>query len=167
MIRILLFSLCLACSVNAHAFVVAAPAAEEPTSSVYQQIDHDELAAKLGRRLTVKERLAVKAINYVQLRQLRRDNRRIRRGQEPKPRRNPDSNGMAIAGFVMGILGITILPIPMAPLALVFSAIGLRRANREGKDHRGLAIAGLVMGILGTIIVAIVFLILIAALAYA
>jgi hypothetical protein len=50
------------------------------------------------------------------------------------------TNGMAVAGFVLGLLGFW-------PLGLVFSSLGLRQ-NRAGQSGRGLAVAGLVLSLL-------------------
>ena len=59
----------------------------------------------------------------------------------------PKTNGMAITGFVLSLLGCT------WPLGLVFSIIGM---NQTGKDPsqggRGLAIAGLVISIVFAVI---------------
>ncbi len=58
-------------------------------------------------------------------------------------------NGNATTGMVLGIVGL-IFAIT-APIAIIFSALGLRDANRRpGTPGKGQAIAGLVMGVLGT-----------------
>jgi hypothetical protein len=49
----------------------------------------------------------------------------------------PQSNGMAIAGFVLSFL------IPL--LGLIFSIIGLNRSKQMGGKNRGLAIAGIII----------------------
>src|SRR4051812_34263212 len=59
-----------------------------------------------------------------------------------------NKNGMAIASFVCGIVGLT-LPFPLGILATIFGAIALSK----NKTHRGLAIAGLVLGIVETVYV--------------
>jgi hypothetical protein len=80
-------------------------------------------------------------------------------------------NGMATAGFVCGLLGAIFgaipfvfwIAFPLAVLGIVFSVIGLRRANREPeRGGRGLSIAGLVLGIIG-LILAILWVVFIAA----
>ncbi len=53
-------------------------------------------------------------------------------------------DGFAIAGFVLGILGGSIL-------AIVFSVVALSRIKKKATRGKGMAIAGLVLGILGTI----------------
>lgn len=49
---------------------------------------------------------------------------------------------MAIAGFVLALVGLLILPVIMGPLAIIFSSLALKKGQRKG-----LAIAGLVIGI--------------------
>ena len=49
------------------------------------------------------------------------------------------TNGMAIAGFVLSLLGCTTF------LGLVFSIIGLTQAPRYNNNGKGLAIAGIVI----------------------
>ena len=49
---------------------------------------------------------------------------------------------MAIAGFVLALVGLLILPVIMGPLAIIFSSLALKNGQRTG-----LAIAGLVIGI--------------------
>ena len=49
---------------------------------------------------------------------------------------------MAIAGFVLALVGLLILPIVFGPLGLIFSALGFKQGKKKG-----LAIAGLVISI--------------------
>lgn len=42
-------------------------------------------------------------------------------------------NGLAIAGLVCGIVGLLIFNIILGPLAIIFGAIGLSRANKGAK----------------------------------
>jgi len=78
------------------------------------------------------------------------------------------TNGWAIAGFILGVLGLGFLipvigwfSVPLVILALVFSILGLRRASYSDAPYRGLALAGLVLAALsllvGTILNAVVF----------
>jgi hypothetical protein len=68
-------------------------------------------------------------------------------------------NGMAVAGFVMGLLSIFLFWIPCLGsifplLGLIFSGVGISNAkkpDRNGKG-RGLAIAGLVLSLITLII---------------
>jgi hypothetical protein len=77
----------------------------------------------------------------------------------PQPQQQA-SNGLAIASLVCGIAGFLVFGVVLGPLAVIFGAIGLSRANR-GASGRGMAIAGLVLGVLATVI-AIVLLVAIA-----
>lgn len=66
---------------------------------------------------------------------------------------SPKTNGMAVAGFILGILSlfswICCLGTITSILAIVFSAIGLSKIKQTKEQGRGLATAGLVLGILG------------------
>jgi hypothetical protein len=72
----------------------------------------------------------------------------------------PESNGMAIAGFVLALVGC-LIPC-LGPLGLVFSLIAL---NSQNPANKGLAIAGAIIGGLITlgIVAYIIFVILVAA----
>lgn len=66
---------------------------------------------------------------------------------------HPVTSGMAISGMILGIVGLVfawvpILDIVMGGLAVVLSAVGLKRCNTGIGGGRGMAIAGLVCGIL-------------------
>lgn len=78
------------------------------------------------------------------------------------------ANGMATAGMILGIAVIPLILLAnltlvagvlvwiASPLAIVFSSLGLRRANaRAGTPGKGQAIAGLVLGILGAVLLII------------
>jgi hypothetical protein len=63
----------------------------------------------------------------------------VGKGEEPKAEA---SNGMAIAGFVLSMLGCT------APLGFILSLVALNGTNQA---NRGLAIAGAILGGIGTL----------------
>ena len=63
----------------------------------------------------------------------------VKKEDEPKAEA---SNGMAIAGFVLSLLGCT------APLGFIFSLVAL---NSKNQANRGLAIAGAIIGGIGTL----------------
>jgi hypothetical protein len=72
---------------------------------------------------------------------------------QPPPYVPPPTNGQAVAGFVLSLVGLflAVLVIPVV-LAIVFSSIGISRAKeiemKTGQPRgRGLAIAGLVISI--------------------
>ncbi len=65
------------------------------------------------------------------------------------------ANGMGIAGFVTGLVGLVLFWIPLIGLliagaGIVLSAMGMSRGRRTGAST-GLAIAGLVCGIVGAV----------------
>ena len=70
----------------------------------------------------------------------------------------PRTNGMAITGFVMGILSVSgcicCYGLPCNILGLVFSIIALSQINRNPavEKGRGLAIAGLILSAIGILI---------------
>ena len=68
----------------------------------------------------------------------------------------PKMSGMAIAGFICGIVGLLLVlitgwPFLLGTLGTIFSAIGLGQTSK-GKKGKGFAIAGLITGILAIVI---------------
>jgi hypothetical protein len=63
------------------------------------------------------------------------------------PAGRPRTNGFAIAGFVLGLVGAIVL-------APVFSILGLRRIKRTGERGKGMAIAGLVLSACWVLVIA-------------
>lgn len=71
------------------------------------------------------------------------------------------SNGVAIAALVCGILSLVCLP-PLGLVAVPLGIAGMSKAKKIGGNGRGLAIGGLITGILGilaTIVIVIVIII--------
>ena len=72
---------------------------------------------------------------------------------EPSARAVPQSNGMAIASMVLGIVGVVVGLIPFmfwvalicGLLALIFGFVGWGNAKR-GAPHKGMAVAGYILG---------------------
>lgn len=67
------------------------------------------------------------------------------------------SNGSAIAGMVLGIVGIVFFWIPIGDiilngLAILLSSSGMGKARTMGGYGKGMAIAGLVCGIIGMLL---------------
>ncbi len=65
------------------------------------------------------------------------------------------TNGMAIAGFVLGLLSLFCCFIgpPFSILGLIFSCIGLAQINKESaQGGKGLAIAGIILAIFGLLL---------------
>jgi hypothetical protein len=81
----------------------------------------------------------------------------------PAPAPTQGSNGLAVAGFVLGILGflgsfipvVNIGAILLAVIGAVLAAVGLAR-SKSVRTGKGLAIAGLVLSVLAVIIAIII-----------
>lgn len=105
----------------------------------------DELEKEMGRSLTFKEKIVLKSVK-----------RKLKKNEHlsgTDALEEVHTDGLAIAGFVIGIVGLFVLGILLGILAIVFSAIALNRIKKEPKARmgRGLAIAGLVLGIVGVL----------------
>ncbi len=66
-------------------------------------------------------------------------------------------NGMAVAGLVLGILGlvfcwVAIIGWIMALLGVIFGGVGMSKANKIGGKGKGMAVAGLACGVLGLVV---------------
>lgn len=67
------------------------------------------------------------------------------------------SNGLGLAGFVVGLVGLVLsfIPLigvvawPLVILGIVFSAVGIAKASKGRATNKGLAITGLVVSIVG------------------
>lgn len=72
---------------------------------------------------------------------------------------NKPSNGLAITGFVLGIISLCCCCYTnwIALVGLIFSIIGLNKAEKLNNNGKGLAIAGIVMNCI-SIVMAIAFL---------
>lgn len=70
--------------------------------------------------------------------------------QEPVPR--PDTNALAVAALVLGIVWLAGLG---ALLAIIFGAIALRQIKHTRESGRGLAVAGLTLGAVGIVVPAV------------
>jgi len=60
-------------------------------------------------------------------------------------------NGLAVAGFVLSLVGLFCFGFIVEVLAIIFSGIALSKCKNPAVPHKGLAIAGLVIGIIGFI----------------
>ncbi|MEU9289279.1 DUF4190 domain-containing protein [Streptomyces sp. NPDC048275] len=54
-----------------------------------------------------------------------------------------DADGMAVASFILGLLGLLVLNLFLGPIAIVLASVALRR----GTTRRGRAFLGLGLGI--------------------
>lgn len=111
------------------------------TPELFINLARSDVEELLGRRLKFTERIAFAKAK-------RRVARDLASGQQDPA---PSGNGMAVAGFVCGIVGLFVFGIILGPIAIVFSAIGLSKSKKEGRPLRGLAIAGLVLGVVAVI----------------
>jgi hypothetical protein len=73
----------------------------------------------------------------------------------------PAGNGMAVAGLVLGLLGLVLCWIPglgwvLALLGIIFGAVGISKGNRVGRG-KGMAVAGLVVGMIGLLLGIVLF----------
>jgi len=61
----------------------------------------------------------------------------------------PKIEGLGLAGFISGLVGLLILPLPLGIIATVFGAISLAKYNKNPGKYRGkgFAITSLVVGI--------------------
>ena len=72
----------------------------------------------------------------------------------------PAGNGLAVAGFVLGITSIVfcwlgLLSLAQVVLAIIFSGVGISRANK-GAQRKNMAIIGLVLGGVGFLLYLVV-----------
>ncbi|MFI6104122.1 DUF4190 domain-containing protein [Streptomyces sp. NPDC051310] len=62
-----------------------------------------------------------------------------------------DADGMAVAAFVLGLLGLLVLNIILGPIAIGLALLALRR----GTARRGRALLGLGLGIADLVVLAV------------
>jgi hypothetical protein len=67
---------------------------------------------------------------------------------ETRPR---DADGMAVASFILGLLGLLVLNIFLGPVAIVLAAVALWR----GTARRGRAYLGLALGVADLAVLAV------------
>ncbi|NUT51868.1 MAG: DUF4190 domain-containing protein [Saccharothrix sp.] len=75
----------------------------------------------------------------------------------PPQQSQPPRNGLGTAGFVLGLVGLVMSPIPLIGvvawplviLGLIFSAVGLARVGKGKATNKGLSITGIVVSALG------------------
>ncbi|GES33847.1 hypothetical protein AB0G60_23630 [Streptomyces angustmyceticus] len=69
----------------------------------------------------------------------------------PAPRLRPQADGMAVASFILGLLGTLVLNIVLGPCALVLGGLSLAR----GTTRRGRALLGITLGIADLLLLAL------------
>lgn len=70
----------------------------------------------------------------------------------------PPTSGMAVTGFILGLLSFILCPGLLAPAGLIFSILGVRETSARRdipRRGRGLAIAGLVLSIVCLVLAAL------------
>ncbi|MEV6790606.1 DUF4190 domain-containing protein [Streptomyces sp. NPDC051320] len=69
------------------------------------------------------------------------------------PRRtgSRDADGMSVAAFVLGLLGLLVMNIVLGPTAIVLAAIALWR----GTARRGRALLGMALGVADLVVLAV------------
>jgi hypothetical protein len=67
---------------------------------------------------------------------------------EQRPTGSRDADGMAVASFVLGLLGLLVLNLFLGPIAIVLAGVSLWR----GTARRGRALLGLGLGVADLIV---------------
>ena len=147
-----LVPLCFLLTQPAYAATTLPPSAAptDPVIQVEERLDRKAIETDLGRRLTLRERIGLSILRAKLKRQARRQ------AAHPEQTEAKGTNGMAIAGFVCGVLAFFVAGIILGPLAIVFSGIGLSRTKTRNEGQKGLAVAGLVLGIVATVAIIII-----------
>ncbi|MEV0258950.1 hypothetical protein AB0H82_32395 [Streptomyces sp. NPDC050732] len=70
--------------------------------------------------------------------------------REARPTGRRDTDGMAVASFVLGLLGLLVLNLFLGPIAIVLASIALWR----GTTRRGRALLGLGLGVADLVVLA-------------
>ncbi|MER7835071.1 DUF4190 domain-containing protein [Streptomyces sp. NPDC096040] len=67
----------------------------------------------------------------------------------PQPRTR-DADGMAVASFILGLLGLLVLNLFLGPIAIVLALVSLwRGTSRKGRAYLGLALGVADLAVLG------------------
>ncbi|MGN9794727.1 hypothetical protein ACTMTU_26995 [Streptomyces sp. OZ13] len=72
-------------------------------------------------------------------------------GDGPAAEGRKDADGMAVAAFVLGLVGLLVMNIVLGPTAVVLAALALRR----GTVRRGRALVGLALGVADLVVLAV------------
>ncbi|MEU0387012.1 DUF4190 domain-containing protein [Streptomyces chartreusis] len=62
-----------------------------------------------------------------------------------------DTDGMAVASFILGLLGLLVLNVFLGPIAIVLASVALWR----GTQRRGRALLGLGLGVADLLVLAV------------
>ncbi|WP_256104031.1 DUF4190 domain-containing protein [Streptomyces sp. ODS05-4] len=72
--------------------------------------------------------------------------------ERARARRRFDADGMAVAAFVLGLVGLLVMNIVLGPIAVVLAVLALRR----GTARRARALLGLGLGVADLVVLAVV-----------
>ncbi|MGW3994135.1 MmpS family transport accessory protein [Amycolatopsis sp. NPDC004772] len=80
--------------------------------------------------------------------------------QHPAPPAAPPRNGLGTAGFVLGLIGLVLAPIPivgviawpLAVLGLILAAVGVARVRSGKATNKALSIAGVILSLLALVV---------------
>lgn len=65
-------------------------------------------------------------------------------------RKGNQADGMAVASFILGLVGLLVMNVVLGPLSLILGALALFR----GTDRRGRALLGMALGVADLIVLA-------------
>ncbi|MEU3371287.1 DUF4190 domain-containing protein [Streptomyces sp. NPDC006711] len=65
--------------------------------------------------------------------------------------RDRDADGMAVAAFVLGLLGLLVMNVVLGPIAIVLASLSLLYRTRR----RGRALLGLALGVADLVVLAV------------
>lgn len=71
-------------------------------------------------------------------------------GPAPAPRSTRDADGLAVASFVLGLVGLLVMNILLGPAAIVMALVALARSTAR----RGRAFLGLALGVADLVVLA-------------
>lgn len=72
-------------------------------------------------------------------------------GRAPSREASREADGLAVASFVLGLLGLLVMNILLGPVAIVMAVIALARSTAR----RGRALLGLALGIADLVVLAV------------
>ncbi|WP_411757530.1 hypothetical protein [Streptomyces venezuelae] len=70
--------------------------------------------------------------------------------EETRPTGRRDTDGMAVASFILGLVGLLVLNLVLGPVAIVLASVSLWR----GTARRGRALLGLGLGVADLVVLA-------------
>ncbi|GAA0581584.1 DUF4190 domain-containing protein [Streptomyces crystallinus] len=69
--------------------------------------------------------------------------------------RDKDADGMAVAAFILGLLGLLVMNVVLGPMAIVLAGLALRyRTTRRGRAWLGLALGVADLAVLAALVMA-------------